>query len=88
MQASLEPGKRIVGLKQSRKAIADGTAALAYIAEDAEERIIAPLLDICRERGVPVRPVATMAELGRLCGIAVGAAVVVLLKDTNGPQGL
>lgn len=70
----------VVGLKQSLRAISAGKAASAYVAEDAQDRVKQPILDLCRAQGVAVSVVATKKELGDACGIDVGAAVVVVLQ--------
>ena len=67
--------KRVVGNKQTAKAIQKGTAKTVYIADDADVRVVQPLLDACA-----VEKVATMQELGKACGIHVGAATAAILK--------
>ena len=71
--------KRVVGNKQTAKAIQKGTAKTVYIA-DADVRVVQPLLDACAEARVNVEKVATMQELGKACGIHVGAATAAILK--------
>ena len=39
-----------------------------------------PLVEQCRDAGVELVEIATMKELGRLCGIHVGAACAALLR--------
>ena len=73
----MEPEKRVVGVKQSRKAIREGRARRAYLADDADPAIIEALAAECTAAGVPVEGGRTMAQLGRESGIAVGAAVAV-----------
>ena len=80
MQDKLKTSRKVVGLKQSRRAVENCTASALYLAEDADPRLTDPLRSLCRESGVPVIPVATMAELGRACGISVGAAVAAVLE--------
>ncbi len=80
MTSQLRKGKKLVGIKQSRRAIKNNEAATVYIAEDAEQRIKAPFFELCAEMSVNVIDVPTMRELGEACGIDVGAAVAVLLK--------
>ena len=70
--------KRVVGNKQTAKAIQKGTAKTVYIADDV--RVVQPLLDACAEARVNVEKVATMQELGKACGIHVGAATAAILK--------
>jgi large subunit ribosomal protein L7A len=67
-------------LKQSRKSVKEGRAAAAFIAGDAESRVIQPFEALCAEHGVRVERVETCKELGSACGIEVGAAVAVLLN--------
>ena len=77
MPHRIEPAKQIVvGTKQTLKALQNGTASLVYVAEDAEERVVSPVKRLGAEKGIPIVPVATMAELGRLWRFDVGAAAV------------
>jgi large subunit ribosomal protein L7A len=67
--------KFIVGAKQTARAITGGNAAVVHIAQDAERRITAPVLELCETHGVTISECESMKSLGKLCGIAVGAAV-------------
>ena len=67
--------KRVVGVKQSRKAIREGRARRVYLASDADPAITEPIRAECAAAGIPVEDGQTMAQLGRACGIAVGASV-------------
>ncbi len=80
MLSELSSRNKIVGIKQLRKALRDGTAAKVFIAKDADPKLIGPLTESCQETGVPIEEAATMAELGKACGIEVGAAAAALLK--------
>lgn len=80
MLSQLATAAKVVGVKQSKKAIRDGAAARVFVALDAEQRVLRPICDLCREMNVPVEEVATMAELGDACSIDVGAAVVAVLN--------
>ena len=71
---------KVVGAKQARRALRDGRAARLYGAMDADPRMLQPLVQEAVNRQVPVSQAPTMKELGASCGIAVGAAVAVLLK--------
>jgi large subunit ribosomal protein L7A len=72
--------QRAVGTNQTVKAISRGQARVVYVAQDADRRVIDPVLRAARERGLEVVEVASMAMLGRACGIAVGAAVAAILE--------
>ena len=69
-----------MGAKQVRRALRDGRAARLYIAMDADPRLLQPLVQEAVNRQVPIQQVSSMKELGESCGIAVGAAVAVLLR--------
>lgn len=71
----MEAEKRVVGVKQSRKAIRDGRARRVFLAEDADPAITEPIAAECAAAGIPVETGHTMAQLGRACGISVGASV-------------
>ena len=80
MLSELKAGRKVVGVKQTRRALCDGKAARVFVAEDADPRVVEPVEAMCAERGVPVVRVARMKELGAACGIAVGSAVAALLN--------
>lgn len=82
MERLTKAGKNLlVGTKQTQRAVEKGQAKVVYVAEDAEERISAPLLRLCAERGVEVVRVENMQKLGQQCGIKVGAAAAALIEQ-------
>ena len=66
--------KMIVGIKQLRRALSSGSVREVFLAADADPRLTDPILDVCADTGIPCEIVPTMQELGRACGIDVGAA--------------
>ena len=80
MLNELKNGRKVVGAKQTRRALGDGRAQRVYLAMDADPRVVEPVETMCRERGVPVERVERMKDLGSACGIAVGSAVAALLR--------
>lgn len=76
MLSQLKTLNKVVGVKQSKKVIKDGSAKTVFIAADAETRVKKPVAELCREMQVEVIEVPTMEELGKACGIDVGAAIV------------
>ncbi len=72
--------QRAVGTNQTVKAISRGQARVVYVAQDADRRVTEPVLRAARERGLEIVEVASMAALGRACGIAVGAATAAILE--------
>ena len=80
MLSELQSAPGVVGIKQVKKALRENRLARVYVAEDAEERVTAPILMQCRETGVEVTMVPAMRELGEACGIEVGAAAAGILR--------
>lgn len=81
MLSELKEKRKVIGVKQSLKAVKNGDALCVYLADDADPSILHPIRMLCEENGIAVIPVESMAALGRACEIDVGAAVAVLLKD-------
>ena len=81
MLTDLNTPNKVVGVKQLKKALRDGSAKKVFVAQDADPKFIDPICESCRSAAVPVESVPTMAELGKACGIEVGAAVAALLRD-------
>ncbi len=68
----------IIGTKQTVKALKNGKATELIVAKDAEARVTAKAVELARELNIPVTYVDSMKELGKACGIDVGAATVAL----------
>ena len=80
MLDSLKSSNKTVGLKQSLKAVENGTAKVVFIASDSDERVVAGIRELCQKGSIEIIQVETMKQLGKACGIEVGAAVVCILK--------
>lgn len=74
-------GKIVVGTRQTVKTIENNSAREVYVARDAEERITQPIIQSCREKGLPVYYVDTMDQLGKACSIKVGAAMCAIIEQ-------
>jgi large subunit ribosomal protein L7A len=72
---------RAVGSNQTAKAIGKGRARVVFVATDADRRVVEGIVAAARDRGLEVIEVASMRELGRACGIAVGAAAAAILSS-------
>lgn len=70
-----------VGTKQTIRMIELGQASEVYVAEDADPRVTSKVIDLCREREVKITFVDTMKNLGKACGIDVGAATVAIVHE-------
>lgn len=75
-------GKKVIGIKQTGKSLKNGLGKVLYVAKDSDEHLIDPIIEMAEEASVEVRYIDTMKELGKLCGIDVGAAVALILKDS------
>lgn len=73
-------GEKVIGLKQTVKYIKNGQGKCLYVAKDANAKLTAPIVDLAKNNSIEVNYVDTLRELGRLCGIEVGAAVALVLK--------
>ena len=79
MITELASQEKVVGVKQSRKAIREGRARRVYLACDADPAITDPIAASCAQAGIPMETDYTLAQLGQACSITVGAAVVAVL---------
>ena len=66
--------KVVVGSKQLRKALQNGRARYVFLAENADPAITEPLEEMCGKMNIQIAWIPSMTELGKACGIDVGAA--------------
>ena len=71
----------VVGAKQLKKAVAAGRAKYVFLAENADPAITGPIAEMCGKLHIQITWVRTMADLGRACGIEVGAAAAAVLHS-------
>ena len=69
----------VVGAKQLKKAVQHGKARYVFLAQNADPGLTEPLATLCADNHIPITWVASMADLGRACGIEVGAAAAAVL---------
>ncbi|MGI5986541.1 MAG: ribosomal L7Ae/L30e/S12e/Gadd45 family protein [Dysosmobacter sp.] len=81
MISELASQEKVIGVKQSRKAVREGRACQVYLACDADPALTEPVAEHCAQAGIPVETEYTMAQLGKACRITVGASVVAVLRD-------
>lgn len=79
MLEELKTAKKVVGVKQLRKALGAGSVKKVFIADDADPLLTDPIAERCRQMNIPVISVPTMKQLGAACGICVGAAMAAIL---------
>ncbi len=69
-----------IGTKQTMRMIELNRAEEVYVAEDADPRLTSKIIALCDQHGVKVTYVDTMHNLGKACGIEVGAAMAAIVK--------
>ncbi len=74
---------RVVGTKQTIKALENGEAQKVFIARDAEDIVTRPVISLCEENNIDPYYVESMQQLGKLSGIKVKAAVAAIKDNTK-----
>lgn len=76
-----ESKNKIIGLKQTLRAIQQDRISQVFIAGDIEEHITRKINEACAEKQIPMIALnLTKKELGKLCQIEVGASIVAIIK--------
>ena len=73
-----QASQTIIGTKQAVKAMRAGQVSQLIIAFDADSWVTDPAILLAKEIGIPISYVNSKRELGKACGIHVGAAVVAI----------
>lgn len=81
MLEALRNSSKAIGIKQTLKAVENNTAKVVFIAKDADEKVTAPLKDLCTRNSIEIVYADTMKQLGKACGIEVGASAVCILNS-------
>ena len=76
---NLASGRVVVGAKQLKKAVAAGRARYVFLAENADPAVTQPIEELCRLHQIQITWVPSMADLGKSCGIEVGAAAAAVV---------
>ena len=80
MNRDLKGQQLLIGVKQSTEAVKNGHVLKACVATDAAPHIREPFESLCQSRQISVTYYDTKQQLGRACGIDVGATCAVILK--------
>lgn len=80
MLDELKTEKKIVGVKQLRKALSNGSSVKkVFLAEDADPLLTEPIAAQCEALHIAVISVPTMKQLGAACSISVEAAAAAII---------
>ena len=63
MTTELASQEKVIGVKQSRKAIREGRARRVFLACDADPAITDPVAESCAAAGIPTETDCTMSQL-------------------------
>lgn len=74
-EKSLQGKNLCIGTKQTTRQVELGKAAEVFVAKDADPRITLKIINLCKKMGIKVTYVDSMKQLGKACGIEVGAAM-------------
>ncbi|MGL5576529.1 MAG: ribosomal L7Ae/L30e/S12e/Gadd45 family protein [Sarcina sp.] len=71
---------KVIGIKQSSKAIQHDKGKILYVAIDANKKLVAPIVEIAKTKSIDIIYVSTMKKLGLMCDIDVKASVALILN--------
>ena len=80
MLDELKGARKVIGIKQLRRALGAGSVRKVFLADDADPRLTDPLCELRAGLGVELERVKTMKELGKAGGIDIGAAAAGILR--------
>ena len=77
----LQQGSKVVGTKQTMKALQLNMVSELYVAEDAKEAQIEPLIHLAEKELIPIVYMPSMTELGKACDVEVRTATAALIVN-------
>ena len=69
--------KKVIGIKQCLKF---GKGKVLYVANDADARLISPLIELAKKENIKIVEISTMKELGLMSGIEVRSAATLIIE--------
>ncbi|HHT50232.1 MAG TPA: 50S ribosomal protein L7ae-like protein [Eubacteriaceae bacterium] len=72
---------KVVGIKQTRKAIKEGRAEVVYLAKDVDQHLFREIKKLCEDHHIEIYYAETMKELGKACSIDTKAATAAILSN-------
>ena len=70
-----------IGTKQTVKAVEIGAAKKVFVARDADLKLINKIGALAKKTGVEIVYIDSMKQLGKACGIEVGAAMAAVVNE-------
>lgn len=75
----LKHGSKVVGTKQTLRALEKGNVEVLYIANNAQKQVTLRISELANSKNVPIVYVNTMEELGKACDVEVKTATAALI---------
>ena len=72
--------KKVIGIKQCLKFIKLGKGKVLYVANDADARLISPLIELAEKENIKIVEISTMKELGLMSSIEVRSAATLIIE--------
>ncbi len=82
----LHHGSKVVGTKQTLKALQSQYVTELYVAKDAEPELLEELIQIANDQQLSIVELPTMDELGKACEVEVKTATAALIVNNDGHQ--
>lgn len=79
MLTVLADADKVIGVKQTKKALNAKTAKKVFVSLNADPAIRDEIANLSRSANIEIVEVDTMEMLGKACGISVGAACAALV---------
>lgn len=80
MLNELKNSKKVVGLKQVKRAFENDMVLKVFLAKDVSPDVYDKIVDMCEAGNVEIEYADTMKQLGNICNIDVSATVAAILK--------
>ncbi|BER92825.1 MAG: large subunit ribosomal protein [Candidatus Atribacteria bacterium] len=71
---------KVVGMRQTLKALQRDKVSKVFVASDVDSEILEEVISLAREKDIPLEYVDSAEELGKACGIEVGASCAAILR--------
>ncbi len=76
----LKNGSKVVGTKQTLRALEKNTVEVLYVAEDAQQQVVIRAVELAKSQQIPIVYVESMESLKNACDIEVKTATAALIK--------
>ncbi|TCK93408.1 large subunit ribosomal protein L7A [Natranaerovirga hydrolytica] len=74
-------GPKVIGTKQTLRALNKGIVETIYVAKDAQKQITLRAQELAQSQDVPIVFIDSMEELAKACHVEVKTATAALIKN-------